>query len=100
MLRQSGKDQKSPPTSAVGACAYALYSYSKWVQITCSDYARFDRADRFEPPVNEEDEGQYDTSSEYPSGDLERDGWFDLPTPAIEKQEVRSGKSVDPIYRD
>lgn len=100
MLGQSSKDQESPPASTISACAHTLYSNSKWIKITCSDYARLDCADRFKPSVNEEYKGLNDAPSKNPFRDLKRDHWFDLSAPSIEEQEVRSGKSVNPIHRD
>lgn len=100
MLGQSSKDQKPSPTSAIGARADTLYPDSKGVEITCSNYARFDCADRFKPPVNEEDEGEKDAPSKNPFRDLERYYRFDLPAPTVEEQEVRSSKSINPVYSD
>ena len=85
MLCQSSKDQEPPPTPAIGTCADTLYPDSQRIEITCSNYARFDCADGFEPSINKEDEGKDDAPSENPLGDLEWDDGFDLSTPAVEE---------------
>lgn len=100
MLGQSGKNQKPSPPLAIGACADTLDPDSKGIKITRSDYARFDCADCFKPSVNEEGEREKDAPSKYPLRDLEWYYRFDLPTPTVEEQEVRSGKGINPVYGD
>ena len=53
-LGESSKDKEPPPTPAVGAHAYTLYSDSEWIEVACSNHAALHSSYCLHPSVDQQ----------------------------------------------
>lgn len=96
-FRQLCKDQESPPPAALLAHANTLDAHGQRVEVALRDATGSDSSYRLQPSQDQQHERDDDADGEDPTGNLERNGGFDLAGPAREGQQIDGGEGVDGV---